>query len=257
MRKGPSYDMLGISVHTLTLSDLKAIVKEAIKSDQRCVVGHHNLHSVYLYHHDLKMQAFYDRAQYIYMDGMALLWFGKVLGYPFRVEHRLTSLDFIRPLMADAVRQGWRIFYLGSKPGVAERGAEVMKEESPGLQISTAHGYFSMDPDSNENRKVLDLINAYRPNLLMVGMGMPRQEHWIVDNVDNLQVNVVMSIGALTDYLAGEQSTPPRWMGPLVLEWAFRLFNEPGRLWTRYLLEPWFVLWLLLRGWAKRGSARR
>ena len=251
----PSYDMLGVRVNALTLSDLKVILREAVESDQKYLIANHNLHSVYLYHHDVKMQTFYERARYIHIDGMPLVWLGRLLGHPLRQEHRLAYLDFIRPLMAEATQDGWRTFYLGSKPGVAERGASVLRNDFPGLQMWTHHGYFSANYHSSE--KVLKLINDHRPNLLMVGMGMPRQEHWILDNLDRLQVNVVMNSGALMDYLAGEIPTAPRWTGPLLLEWLYRLITGPAHVWKRYLLEPWFILWLMLTKRARRGNARR
>jgi N-acetylglucosaminyldiphosphoundecaprenol N-acetyl-beta-D-mannosaminyltransferase len=255
VREVPSYPLLGLWVDALTFSDLKAIIAETTESGRRCLVGHHNMHSVYLYHHDVRVRAFYDRVQYVYMDGVPLLWLGRALGYPLRLEHRPTCIEYMRPLMVEAARRGWRVFYLGSAPGVAERGARILRRELPGLRISTAHGYFSVYPDSEDIRKVLEMINAYRPNVLLVGMGMPRQEHWILDNLDHLQANTVISVGACMDFTAGEKSPAPRWMGPLLLEWLYRLLSEPRRLWKRYLLEPWFILWLILRGWARRGHA--
>jgi N-acetylglucosaminyldiphosphoundecaprenol N-acetyl-beta-D-mannosaminyltransferase len=71
---------------------------------------------------------------------------------------------------------------------------------------------------------------------------MPRQEHWIADNLDDLAANAILTAGAAMDYVAGVVPTPPRWMGSAGLEWIFRLFHEPRRLWRRYLVEPWFVL---------------
>jgi N-acetylglucosaminyldiphosphoundecaprenol N-acetyl-beta-D-mannosaminyltransferase len=76
---------------------------------------------------------------------------------------------------------------------------------------------------------------------------MPRQEHWILDNLEQIQTNTILTSGACIDYVAGAVPTPPRWMGKLGLEWLYRLFSEPGRLWKRYLLEPWFVVRLLLQ----------
>jgi N-acetylglucosaminyldiphosphoundecaprenol N-acetyl-beta-D-mannosaminyltransferase len=77
-------------------------------------------------------------------------------------------------------------------------------------------------------------------------MGMPRQEHWIVDHLDKLSVNVILNGGAALDYFAGVIPTPPRWAGRLGLEWLFRLMAEPRRLWFRYLVEPWFIAYRLV-----------
>jgi N-acetylglucosaminyldiphosphoundecaprenol N-acetyl-beta-D-mannosaminyltransferase len=94
---------------------------------------------------------------------------------------------------------------------------------------------------------VLAAIRSFRPHILMVGMGMPRQEHWILDNLDEIEVRVILTAGACMDYVAGAVPTPPRWMGRWGLEWLFRLGSDPTRLWRRYLIEPWFVFRLFIR----------
>jgi N-acetylglucosaminyldiphosphoundecaprenol N-acetyl-beta-D-mannosaminyltransferase len=193
------------------------------------------------------MREFYARASFVHIDGMALVAVGRRLGLPLRREHRVTYVDWTGPLMAEAAARRWRLFYLGSRPGVAERGAEILRAGHPGLEIATADGYFDSSPGSQANTDVIRQINAFRPNVLMVGMGMPRQEHWIHRNLGHIDTNVVLPCGACIDYVAGAIPTPPRWMGQWGVEWLYRLFSEPGRLWRRYLVEPWVLLPLLLR----------
>ncbi len=238
--------LLGVEVHPLTLERLQRAVAESVESDQSRIIANHNLHSVYLYHHDAAFRSFYARAALVHVDGMSLVFFARLLGLPLGREHRLTPLDWIRPMAAAAARRGWRIFYLGGRPGVAARGAEILRREFPGLQIETAHGHFDPRSDGAENRAVLEAIDRYRPNLLLVGMGMPRQERWILANAGRLRAHAIFNVGALMDYVAGAVPTPPRWLGRLGLEWLFRLASEPSRLWRRYLIEPWFVLRLFL-----------
>lgn len=243
----PSFNILGVTLHAVAIAQLNVLLKLAITGKQRCIIAHHNLHSVYLYHHDSKMRAFYAKADCTHVDGMALVSLGRVLGIPLKREHRTTYADWIDPLMSEAARQEWRVFYLGSQPGVAERGARVLQQKFPSLQISTAHGYFNTDSDSQENQAILAAINAYQPHILMVGMSMPRQEHWILDNLEKIQANAILPCGACIDYVAGVVPTPPRWSGRWGLEWLFRLIAEPQRLWRRYLVEPWFLFrWLLV-----------
>jgi N-acetylglucosaminyldiphosphoundecaprenol N-acetyl-beta-D-mannosaminyltransferase len=89
-------------------------------------------------------------------------------------------------------------------------------------------------------------INAYRPHVLVVGMGMGRQERWIMDNLDRLEVNGIGTSGACIEYFAGAVPTPPRWLGPIGLEWLYRLCTNPRRFAWRYLVEPWLVLGFIL-----------
>jgi N-acetylglucosaminyldiphosphoundecaprenol N-acetyl-beta-D-mannosaminyltransferase len=239
--------ILGVTVNPLTIKELNTLIHTAIEKQQCWIIAHHNLHSLYLYHHLPKMRQFYDVAEYSHCDGMSLVFLGKLLGLPLRREHRVTFVDWIDPLMAEAAQQGWRVFYLGSKPGIADKGSEILRLKFPQLQIQSAHGYFDFDLDSEENRLVREKINHYSPHILMVGMGMPTQEWWILDNYAHLQTNVILPSGACIDYVAGAIPTPPRWLGRIGLEWFYRLITEPRRLWRRYLVEPWFLLGLLVK----------
>lgn len=246
------YTFLGVWVNALAISELNALIADAITGSQHWIIANHNLHSIYLYHHDPKMRAFYAKANYIHVDGMALVLLGRLMGLPLKREHRVTYADWTIPLIAEAAQRGWRVFYLGSKPAVADRGARILQERFPSLQIATAHGYFNARRDSQENQAVLAAINAYQPHVLMVGMSMPRQEHWVLDNLEQLCANAILPAGAAMDYVAGAVPTPPRWAGRLGLEWLFRLVAEPRRLWRRYFVEPWFLLKLFLAERFKR-----
>ena len=238
--------MLGVRLHPLSITQLNDLIARAINSQQRWIIAHQNLHGIYLYHYDSKMRAFYAKAEYTHIDSMALVFLGKILGFPLQREQRVTYVDWTNPLMAEAAERGWRIFYLGSKPGVAEQGAEILRKKFPGLQITVADGYFDASLNSKENQAILAQIQAYQPDILMVGMSMPRQEHWILDNLEQISAHAILPCGATIDYVAGAVPTPPRWAGRWGLEWLFRLLAEPGRLWQRYLVEPWFLLRLLI-----------
>lgn len=235
----------GIRVHALTLSELNALVAGACRQGCKRIIANHNLHSIYVYYHDSKMREFYDAADYIHADGMGVVFLAGLLGVPLRHVHRITYVDWLEPLVQEAEKEGWRVFYLGSKQGIAERGASLLRERFPLLQIATSHGYFDACTDSFENKLILQRIEEYRPHILLVGMGMPRQEHWILDNRHRIAAHVILPAGAAIDYVAKMIPTPPRWMGRIGLEWLFRLFAEPGRLWRRYLVEPWFLIRLI------------
>lgn len=236
--------LLGVTVDPLTIVELHALISEAVVKDERWIIANHNLHSIYLYYQDPKMQALYAQAKRVHVDGMPLVYWGRLLGYPLQRAHRVTYVDWVRPLIAEAEHSGWNLFYLGGKPGVAARASEILQDEFPEVNIQSHHGYF--DPNGAENERVLERIAAFSPQVLMVGMGMPRQEHWILDNLERIAANAILCAGACFDYVAGTIPTPPRWMGRVGLEWLHRLSSEPHRLAKRYLLEPWFLLSLAM-----------
>jgi N-acetylglucosaminyldiphosphoundecaprenol N-acetyl-beta-D-mannosaminyltransferase len=249
------YDLLGVTVHAVTLDGLCRAVEEAVESKSRRVIANHNLNSVYLYHRDAGLRAFYARASLTFIDGMPLVPWGCALGFPLRREHRLTAVDWLRPLLRFGAHRKWRVFFLGGKPGVADRAAARLRDEIPGLEIHSAHGFFDATPGGAASSAILARIREVQPHVLIVGMGMPRQEHWIVGELDRIAANVILNQGAFLDYVAGECLTPPRWAAALGLEWLARLAADPRRLWRRYLVHPWALLPCFVQDWKRRRSS--
>jgi N-acetylglucosaminyldiphosphoundecaprenol N-acetyl-beta-D-mannosaminyltransferase len=253
MRPEP-YAFLGIRVGAYTRDDLNGCIATAVDTDAHIVIANHNMNSVALMRRDPRMREFYEQADVTHVDGMPLVPLGRALGFPLTRDHRVTYVDWVPALMAEAARSGWRVFYVGGKPGVAERAAEVLRERHPTLSIAVRHGYFDHAPGSGDNADILVEIEQFRPHVLMVGLGMPRQEHWVHAHRDRINANATLLAGAALDYIAGAVPTPPRWAGRWSLEWAFRLAAEPRRLGRRYLIEPWPVLGLFVREWIRRGK---
>jgi N-acetylglucosaminyldiphosphoundecaprenol N-acetyl-beta-D-mannosaminyltransferase len=242
-----SYSLLGVRVHPLTAAALTSAVVDCVHSGRLRIIANHNLHSLYLHRRDERFRAFYRRAYLSFIDGMSIILAGRLLGLPVRREHRVTYVDWMDPLMATAAASGWKVVYLGAGKGIAGHGAAVLRDRHPGLVMETMHGFFDPSCAGEENRRVVQRIRAFEPQVLMVGMGMPNQEHWILDNLGGLPPCVVLTAGAAIAYAAGVIPTPPRWAGRLGMEWLFRLIAEPRRLWKRYLVEPWSLLGLLVR----------
>jgi N-acetylglucosaminyldiphosphoundecaprenol N-acetyl-beta-D-mannosaminyltransferase len=238
---------LGLTLQPRSLPQMSDLVEQGIRERQKWIISNHNLHSVYLLHKVAKVREFYARAHWTYLDGMPLVALGRLYGYPLQRDQRVTNADWFGPLMKLAAGKGWRVFNLGSPKDVADKGAAELHRLYPELQFEVQDGYFDASRGSAENEALLERINAYHPDLLMVGMGMPRQELWTQENYARLDAHVILSSnGAALDFFAGAVPTPPRWSGRCGLEWFFRLVNEPRRLFSRYLIEPWYVLLLLL-----------
>jgi N-acetylglucosaminyldiphosphoundecaprenol N-acetyl-beta-D-mannosaminyltransferase len=238
---------LGLTLQPRSLPELNLLVEQGIRDHRNWIIANHNLHSLYLLHRHPKLREFYTSVRWTHIDGMPLVALGRLYGYPLERQHRVTLVDWTYPLMELAANKGWRVFHLGSSEGAAEKGAAQLRKLYPALQIEVSGGYFDARYGSSENEAMLERINAYAPALLMVGMGMPRQELWTHENFPRLKADVILSsVGAAFDYVAGAVPTPPRWSGRLGLEWAFRLAHDPARLFSRYFVEPWYILLLLL-----------
>lgn len=246
------YSFMGVNINSFTIDSLMSVIYDSIIAKDKKIIAHHNIHSMALTAKDQKMREFYLSTDCVHIDGMFIVLIGKILGYPLRAKHRITYVDLTPCIMNVAAQKNWRVCYIGSKPGIGERAAEILMKKHTGLKLITHHGYFDVNSEK-ENDAVLDFIHKSQPSILMVGMGMPRQEKWIFQNFDKFPDSLILPCGAALDYEAGIVPTPPRWVGRFALEWLFRLLAEPRRLWSRYLVEPWsLIIPFLKEFWTKR-----
>ncbi|HHY13222.1 MAG TPA: WecB/TagA/CpsF family glycosyltransferase, partial [Thermoanaerobacterales bacterium] len=144
-------------------------------------------------------------------------------------------------ILKESPGKKYRIYLLGSKPGIAKLASAKIKEKYPGIKIEGYHhGYFSID----DEEKIIKDINYKKPDFLFVGLGAPRQEKWIFENLEHLDVKVCMGIGGSIDIFAGKVKRAPLIFQKLGLEWFYRLIKEPRRI-GRMLALPHFVLKVL------------
>jgi len=207
------------------------------------VIANHNLHSLYLIQKNAKVRDFFKAADLVEVDSTPLLLWARVIGRSSRQFHRCTYLDWRDFFWERARQENWRVFFVGGAPGVAETAREKILSDWPGVQLETHHGYFDASVGSAENTAVVEAINAYQPHILLVGMGMPRQEIWVMENHKAIASPCAhFTVGGAFDYEAGVQTPAPRWMGRMGVEWLFRLMSDPPRLFSRYCVEPWFLV---------------
>ena len=256
MNDAKEYKLLGVGVTPQTLEELLATISNSVDHRQPLIVASQNLHSVYTYHKSQALRGLHEVA-IKRVDGMPLIYFGRVLGYPVKREQRITWVDLMYPLIQEATDNQWKVFYLGADEQSVSKGVEILKQKYPSLNITYRNGFFDVKKDGQENQYILKQIAEYQPDILIVGMGMPRQEKWILENREQLDVPVIMTCGAAIEYVAGTVRTPPRWMGRVGLEWFYRLQENPRRFAFRYLVEPWYILSLALRDLTKKFIFRK
>ena len=234
--------LLGQAVDLVRPEEVMLHLARHVREGRRTLIANHNLHSLHLVRKSSAMRAFYAAADLVQVDSRPLLAFARRLGLSARPFHRCTYLDWRGHFWSLADREGWRVMAVGGAPGVGETAARRLGRRYPQANIRTHHGYFDATPGSADNAAVLAEVAAFRPHVLFVGMGMPRQEEWIVRNLQRLPDCAILSVGAAFDYEAGVQATAPRWTGRVGLEWAYRLMRDPRRLFVRYCIEPWSLV---------------
>lgn len=234
--------LMGGDLDLVTPGQVMDFIARRADRGQKGVVANHNLHSLYLLRRDAGIRAFFQKADLIEIDSTPLIAWGRLLGHPVQACHRSTYLDWREQFWALAEARGWRVFLLGSKPGVADAAIERLRGRWPQLHLEGRHGYFDHASDSAGNLAVVEAVNAFRPHVVLVGMGMPIQEAWIAQNEARLASGVLLSVGGAFDYEAGVQIPAPRWLGRIGLEWLFRFTVQPKRLFNRYFVEPWSLI---------------
>jgi len=224
--------VLGISIDVLTLDMLlEAIERFASSSGKSHQIAYLNVDCVNQYYRNSAYKETIDGADLVYADGMGVVWASKLFGTA--LPERLTAADFFDKVCELSERRGFRLFLLGSEPGVSELAAEKLRGQFPKLQIvGTESGFF----DEEQERALISRIKAAKPDMLIVGMSVPRQELWIRRHIDSLNVPLCWGVGALLEYVSGRTSRAPKWMRNSGLEWSYRLLLEPSRLWRRYLV---------------------
>lgn len=175
-------------------------------------------------------------------DGIGLRIAGRLLGSEIR--ENVNGTDLFPQLCAQLAARGQGLFLLGGRPGVAQAAADWAVSRHPGLRIAgTHHGYFA----EAETPAVIEEINASGAAVLLVAFGAPRQEKWIRRHLPALRVNAALGVGGLFDFYSGRIPRAPQWLREIGLEWTYRLYQEPGRMWRRYLVGNLIFLGRVLR----------
>ncbi len=239
--RADTIQILNVPVHRLTVDALNNQIAALIDSDQHALVLNVNVHCLNLAAENPWLEAFLNEAEIVFCDGAGVVLGARLLGHS--MPPRITYADWMWQLADFAEQRGDSMFFLGAKPDVADLAAARLQERHPKLRIvGTQHGYFDQTVGSAENEAVLARINALEPNFLVLGMGMPLQEKWLMENWARVEANVALTGGAVFDYISGELQRAPEWMTNNHLEWLGRLAIEPGRLWRRYVLgNPRFL----------------
>lgn len=205
-----------------------------------------NAHHVVLLQKDRYFQQVYQEAFLVVPDGVPLLWAAKLLQTP--LQGRVNGTDLFERLAAVSAEKNLKIFLLGGRPGAAEQAAKILIERHPTLQVvGTYAPPYGFEQDSAELEKIDTLLHDAAPHLLFVGLGAPKQEFWIHQHYQSIEVPVSLGIGVSFELVSGVVQRAPLWMQRLGLEWFFRLLAEPRRLWQRYLIGNAQFVSLVLR----------
>ena len=239
-------NVLGVGFDNVTMTEARERAAGLIDAPGAAYVATPNPEMVWEARKNPQLKAALDGADMVIPDGIGVIYAAKILGTP--LKQRVPGIELGAALIEHAASVGGGVFLLGSKPGVAERAAEELKKKYPALCICGTHdGYFT------DSAPVIEEINAVKPALLIVCLGFPKQEIWMMSNRESLDVGVMLGLGGALDVFAGDVKRAPDGWCRLGLEWLYRLLSQPSRI-KRMIKLPLFLLAVVKERLTKRRA---
>lgn len=247
----PRVELMGVRIDPLVMEQaVSEIIGWTRKPGSRCrfVVTPNVDHVVMLQEHE-GLKAAYADAALILADGAPVLWASRLLGKP--LPGRVPGSDLVPALFNEVpAYEPLKVYLLGALPGVAEVAAKNIHARWPSVQVvGTYSPPMGFEKDAAENDRIMAKIAEAAPDVLIVGLGAPKQELWVHANQTRIQASVALCVGATIDFLAGEKARAPVWMRKVGLEWLHRVATEPKRLAKRYAKDAWIFPRIVLKEW--------
>lgn len=240
-------EFLGIKVSAITKEEMVEKILEFALTGRQKMITYLNAHCVNVSFTDFEYREILKAADLVYAGGKGVVWASRLLSSG--LSERVNILDFFDKLAKRLKDEKVNIYLLGAQQDVVEKASEELK--SRGLIITGFHnGFFH----KTEERNIINEINALKPNILIVGLGIPKQEKWIYRHLNELDVNLCWGVGAVFNNLSGKLKRAPQWMIDYGLEWLYRLYQEPKRLWKRYLFGNLLFIYRILKWRIKYGQ---
>lgn len=227
--------VLDIMIDSLTMQEAVDTIETFLTEDRPHLVATANAEMVMMAKEDQELARILNNADLVVPDGAGVVWAARYHGYT--MNERVAGYDLTQRLLAQAARKGYPVFFFGGAPGVAEKAREAAERLYPGISIvGIRNGYLA----AGEEQQLIDTIRKEKPAILLVALGVPKQEKWLYRNLNTLQIPVCIGVGGTFDVMAGNVRRAPLWMQRANLEWLFRLLSQPYRA-IRMLALPRFV----------------
>jgi len=237
---------MGVDIAAISMAEALDVIERFVAEGGPHVVVTANVDHLMLLQRDAAFREVYDRAELITCDSIPLKWALSFLGRS--VKGRVAGADMVYALAERAAAKGLRLFFLGAAPGVAAAAAASLSRRYPGLQVVGTYSPPVMAwRELAEDAATLETVRGTRPDVLLAALGAPKQEMWLDAVRERMGVPVGIGVGAAFDFAAGTLRRAPVWVQKLGLEWLWRLFQEPRRLWRRYLFIDLRFIFIVLK----------
>ncbi len=243
----PNVELFGLRVDALTMDETVEAVRAMVSSGephQHVVVNAAKIVDV---ERNDALRHVIGECDLVNADGMAVVWASRILGQP--LPERVAGIDLFDRLVGAARDDGRSVYFLGARDEVVREAARVLSARYPGVRVAGYHdGYW------DDDAAIIRAIRDAAPDYLFLAIPSPRKEFWLNEHLHDLGVPFVMGVGGSFDVVAGRVSRAPAWMQRTGFEWAWRLVQEPRRMWRRYLYTNTAFIRMTIR---ERWKARR
>lgn len=227
---------MNTEIDNLTMTEALDAIEKLIVADKNAYVVTPNVDHIIQLERGGEIVDVYKHADLILCDGKPLTWISKWYGTPIR--EKISGSDLFPLLCERAAKKGYKMFFLGAAEGVAAKAAENLEARYPGLDVCGVYSPpYGFENNEAEMNKITKMIKDAAPQILIVGLGAPKQEKFIYHNRERLGVPVSLGLGASLDFEAGQIKRAPKWMADHGLEWLYRITQDPKRLAKRYLID--------------------
>ncbi len=233
-------NILGVRVHTVSIQIVLREIEHLIRNGGKGYITVTGVHGIMESQKSDSIKVAHNYSFLTVPDGMPLVYIGYLSG--FSGMERCYGPDLMAAILKESVGKGYTHFLYGGREGVAETLKTFLEEKIPGVKIVGTFSPPFRTLNEQEREKLVETIEAVRPNIVWVGLSTPKQELFMYEYLPLLKTNLLIGVGAAFDFHTGKIKSAPRWMQKLALEWAYRLIQEPRRLWKRYLINnPLFI----------------
>jgi N-acetylglucosaminyldiphosphoundecaprenol N-acetyl-beta-D-mannosaminyltransferase len=246
---GPAVErvnVLGVGISILNLERARDIIAEALAAGRKGYITVTGVHGVSEAQADPEFRRILNQSFLCTPDGMPMVWMGKLAGH--KEMNRVYGPDLMELICEAGVAHGWKHFFYGGAPGVAEELKAKLEKRFPGVNVvgTFTPPFRLLNPQ--EECELSEAVACAKPDLFWVGLSTPKQERFMAAYLPKLDTKLMIGVGAAFDFHAGKVKQAPRWIQRSGLEWAYRLWQEPARLWKRYARNnPLFVARALLQ----------
>ena len=229
-------NFLGIRLNNMTAEEILDHVDRCIQRRTPVQIVGVNVDQALRVIEDKYSRKIFKNAEIVFTDGKPIIWMAKRLKRP--IVEKVSGPDLMLLLCERAAKKKYKIFLLGAGPGVAERAAKNLERTYPGLEcVGTYSPPFGFEKDEEEMKKIVSMLKESGADQLFVGMGSPKQDIFIYENMKEYDIPVSFSMGAAIDFIGGSVKRAPKWMSEHGLEWFYRFMQNPKRLFKRYFVD--------------------